>query len=331
MTTETDVRVRGGAWGRAQTLKNDAILALVRAALFACDRLPARTLRPLGRAVGRLAHTLFRGARAMARANVALALPSLGGPARRALVRRSFVQLGEHLGEAVLSLRDDAPPLVPLALDAASRATLADAIAEGRGVLFASAHLGAWERLGASLVAMGVPLTTVARGAYDPRLDAIYTKLRGGRGVAAIYRARPGAGAAMLHVLRNGGVLGVLMDLRSRVPSIDAPLLGHVAPTAVGPARLALCTGAAVVVGACAPGGAARVERVTTAGLGGGAHAEHLLTTRINDALSRFIVAMPEGWVWMHDRGLQAPTEAGTGEPRDFVRGSERNRHTLNG
>ena len=297
----TDVRERGGAWTRGQARKNDAILVAVRVALGASRLVPAAALRVVGRAIGRAAHLLFGGARRTALANVAVAMPTLDGPARRALVRRVFVHLGEHLGDAVALLSDRAT-LRPLVLAREDRAVLADAIAEGRGVVFASAHLGAWERLGATLVAEGVPLTTVAREAYDPRLDAIYDRLRGGRGVRAIYRGRPGAGTRMVKVLRSGGVLGVLMDLRSRVPSIDVAFLGRPAPTAVGPARLALRTGAAVVVGACAPGGRARILRIATSDLAAEPDRERLLTARINEALSGFILAMPEAWVWMHER-----------------------------
>jgi lauroyl/myristoyl acyltransferase len=98
------------------------------------------------------------------------------------------------------------------------------------------------------------------------------------------------------------------MDLRSRVPSVVAPFLGRPASTAVGPARIALRTGAGVVVGTAAPvpGGVASALSgglqitVTRIELGdGGASA---LTARINDELSRRILAMPQGWVWMHPR-----------------------------
>jgi KDO2-lipid IV(A) lauroyltransferase len=101
------------------------------------------------------------------------------------------------------------------------------------------------------------------------------------------------------------------MDLASRVPSIDVPFLGHEAQTPVGPARLALRTGAAVVVGLAAPAPAASdggdglelaVTRIATTDLDASPAGERILTTRINDAISSGIRAMPEGWVWMHPR-----------------------------
>jgi KDO2-lipid IV(A) lauroyltransferase len=177
-----------------------------------------------------------------------------------------------------------------------------DARALGRGVVFASAHLGPWERVAATLATHGVPLTTLAREAYDPRLTELYDRLRTSRGVRAIYRGRPGAAARILRVLKRGGVLGVPMDLRSRVPSIDVPFLGTPAPTPVGPARIALRTGAPVVVGTYAAGDAITMTRIQTGDLSADGAGERELTTRINDALSARILALPEAWVWPHKR-----------------------------
>ena len=118
--------------------------------------------------------------------------------------------------------------------------------------MFASAHLGPWERVAASLAMAGVPLTVVAREPYDPRLGRIYDRVRASRGVRTVYRGATGAGIALVRVLKRGGVLGVPMDLASRVASIEVPFLGVPAQTPVGPARLALLTGAVVVVGTAA-------------------------------------------------------------------------------
>jgi KDO2-lipid IV(A) lauroyltransferase len=154
----------------------------------------------------------------------------------------------------------------------------------------------------------GVPFAAVAREAYDPRLTRIYDRLRGDRGLITIYRGAPGAAAALLRTLRRGHVLGIPMDLASRVPSIEVPFLGHPAPTPVGPARLALRTGAAVVVGVPAPDGdgglVLAVTRVDTADLDGSTdeQRERLVSTRINEVLSAHIRALPEAWLWMHPR-----------------------------
>jgi KDO2-lipid IV(A) lauroyltransferase len=305
-TAPADVR-EGGRWTLTQRAKNGALWLVVSAAVGTLGRLPPRVLRRAGVALGRLAHLVLPSARRLAERNVALALPELDREARRALVARTYRTLGGYLGDAVAML-DPRRPVDPLPFAGDARDVLDAAIAEGRGVLFASAHLGPWERVAATLVQCGLPFTAVAREAYDPRLTRLYDRLRGGRGLATIYRGAPGAGAALLRALRRGHVLGIPMDLASRVPSIEVPFLGHAARTPVGPARLALRTGAAVVVGVPAPTGGApgdlaiAVTRIPTRDLEATADGERILTTRINDAISSRIRALPEGWVWMHPR-----------------------------
>jgi len=302
---------QGGEWTALQRSKNDALWLLASVALMATRPLPLFVLRALGRALGRTAHLLVGGARRTARHNVARVFPELGTQARHALVRRCFLSMGELLAETVAMLRTKgAPPLLLVSADA--RAVLDEARAEGRGVVFASAHLGPWERVAASLVAAGVPLVALVRESYDPRFSGLYEKLRGGHGVRVVWRASPGAAARILRTLRGGGVLGVPMDLRSRVPSCDAPFLGHSAPTAVGPARIALRARAPVVVGTAAPGPDASLvvtaTRIDSSGLTRDEGGARELTRRINAELSRRILALPHAWVWMHDRWT-----AGTG------------------
>jgi KDO2-lipid IV(A) lauroyltransferase len=114
--------------------------------------------------------------------------------------------------------------------------------------------------------------------------------------VRVIYRSEPRAAAKLLRTLRSGEMLGIPMDLASRVPSVVVPFLGVAARTPVGPAKLAVRTGAAVVVGTIGPG-----ERLTTTRIAPSRDAVEL-TSRINDELSARIRALPAEWVWMHPR-----------------------------
>jgi KDO2-lipid IV(A) lauroyltransferase len=313
MSVARDVRL-GGRWSPLQRLKNDLLWLLASAALTAVRPMSLAALRRLGRALGSCAHALARSPRRIALANVARVFPDLDAQARHAFVRRCFVSLGEVLGETVALLRapGEPPPLLP---SAAARSVLDEARSEGRGVVFASAHLGPWERVAASLVAAGVPLVTMARESYDPRFSRLYDRLRGAHGVRVVWRGGAGAGARIVRTLRAGEVLGVPMDLRSRVPSCAAPFLGHEAPTAVGPARIALRAGAAVVVGTVAPapdgeasGLMVTATRIDTYDLPKGDAGAAQLTARINEELSRRILALPHIWVWMHDRWGPGPS-----------------------
>jgi KDO2-lipid IV(A) lauroyltransferase len=304
MSTRPDVRL-GQRWSPLQRLKNDVLWALAWAALAVTGPLPLRVLRALGRVLGVAAHALATRARRTALSNVAATMPELDRSSRAALVRRCFATLGELLGETV-SMLHPRRSIPVLTLTPEAHAVLTEARAHGRGVVFASAHLGPWERVAASLVADGQPLVALARESYDPRFTRLIERLRERLGVRFVWRSRPGAAVRIVRALRAGGVLGFPMDLRARVAACEAPLLGLPAPTALGPARIALRARAPVVVGTAAPGpGGGLVvtaTRIPTDDLGAGAAAALELTVRINDELSRRIRALPEAWPWMHQR-----------------------------
>lgn len=305
-----DVR-EGGRWSFAQRVKNDALYGIVVVSLALASRLPPRVARAAGRALGFVAWALFGRLRRLAEENVARALPEVEPSARAAFVRRAYRALGNLLGETVATL-NPRRPVEPLPFLPGSRACLDAAIAEGRGVVFASAHLGPWERVAVSLVKAGVPLTVVAREPYDPRLGAVYRRLRENRGVVTVYRGASGAGVALVRTLRRGHVLGIPMDLASRVPSLDVPFLGSPASTPRGPARLALRTGAAVVVGTVAPDGHGGLGlSFVRIPIREGA-TEHDLLQAINAELSARIRALPEAWPWMHPRWEKLHENAGS-------------------
>jgi lauroyl/myristoyl acyltransferase len=145
----------------------------------------------------------------------------------------------------------------------------------------------------------------LARESYDPRLTRVYDDLRARLGVRAIYRGQPGAAVRIVRTLRRGSVLGIPMDLRTRAPSTDAPFLGVAAPTVIGPARLALRTGAAVVVGSIERRGqhlAVTATRLHTADARRARNPVQALTERLNEEISRRILTLPEEWPWMHSR-----------------------------
>jgi KDO2-lipid IV(A) lauroyltransferase len=300
--SERDVR-EGGDWTLLQRIKNDVIYAMASAVLVAIGRVSRLRIVRCGRWLGGLVHALGWSLRRRARRNVALAFPEATPRERAAIVRASFVNLGGHVAEAFASLRSPPPLLV---FDDASQRVLREALAEGRGVILPSAHLGPWERLAATLAA-SFPLTAIVRESYDPRFDALVLAVRARGGVETIARGAPHAPTRIVRALRSGRVLGIPMDLRTRATSVVVPLLGADSPTAVGPARLALRTGAPVVVSTIemvgsapqTPDFALRVTctRIETRGLD-----DVALTRRINEELGRRIRLAREHWPWMHER-----------------------------
>jgi KDO2-lipid IV(A) lauroyltransferase len=306
--------------------KNDAIVALVRIAIAIASRLPKRALISCGGALGRAAFYLLPRERRIALENLQIAFPDQSPKQNRATAKQAYFTLGKTLGEAATHLAEtpptptttstptstttSTPTPIPF-LDSNSSRALFDAIADGRGVLLASAHLGPYERVASSLAQHGVPLLAVTKRAYDPRLEFVFRRLRSALSVRSVARDEAGAAMTMVRHLRKRGVLGIPMDLASRVSSITAPFFGAPARTAVGPARIALRIGAHVVVCTAARNASGElvlhVASVATSDLDATPAGELVLTTRINEELSRRIRAMPDAWPWMHPRFASNP------------------------
>jgi len=294
MTSAADDLREGGAWSPLQTLKNDAIWVFASAALFVVSRLSRGALVRSGRVLGAIVHAIAFGLRARARKNVARALPDETPLEVRAIARASFANLGENLARAISEQE-----LLPM--DERSRAVLREALDEGRGVVLPSAHLGPWERLAATLAGNGFPLTAVVRESYDPRFDRVTNAARDRAGFATIARGAPGAATRIVRTLRQGRVLGIPMDLKTRAESVTVPMFGVPAKTPIGPARIALRTGAPVVVCTVEPDEAGALA-VTCTRLDRRDETPKELTARINAELSRRIRCAPKHWLWMHDR-----------------------------
>lgn len=299
-----DLRL-GATWSPRQRLKNDLLYTLIRAALAVTARLPRPLVAWICRALGAVAWLVLGRERALVRARLEA---GLGAPASAARVRAAFRRAGATLADtlALLDPRERASRTLTLAPGAA--ATFREALDAGRGVVFVSAHLGPWERLAALCGEEGFPVATVARESYDPRLTALYDRLRAPRGVRSLYRGRPGAATAIVRELRAGRAVGFLVDLPARVPCARTRLFGAEADVPLGAARIALARGAAVVVGTCAPGSpgsrtaVVRITRVDTADLVRGAAGEQALVDRLARELDARIAADAEGWL-----GLFAP------------------------
>lgn len=296
-----------------RSLKNDALFAVAVALLALTRPLSRAQLRGVGRALGAAAWALGP-LRTVARENVLRAALPMDERARLAAARAAFACMGELLGDAVATVHGRGGGYQVRVRDE-DRTRLLSASASGRGVVLASAHLGPWESVARALSEAGIPLTAVTKAPYDLRFGGLFEALRRGAGARFIERDAKGAAMAMMRVLRRGEVLGIPMDLRTRVASVASELLGRPASTAVGPARLALATGAHVLVATIEPPAYVRraaslldeplevtATLIATADLERNAEGARELTRRIDAELSRRIALAPHGWPWMHPR-----------------------------
>src|ERR1700676_5430370 len=118
----------------------------------------------------------------------------------------------------------------------------------GKGVLYLTGHIGAWELSSFAHALYGFPLHYMARPLDNARVDALVNRYRGLSGNAPIFKNE--SARAMLKILKEAGTIGILAD-QNTMPEegVFVDFFGTPACTTTGIARVALHTGAAVVPG----------------------------------------------------------------------------------
>ncbi|HYP01951.1 MAG TPA: lysophospholipid acyltransferase family protein [Pyrinomonadaceae bacterium] len=198
---------------------------------------------------------------------------------------------------------------------------LREAEGEGRGVIFLTAHLGAWEFLSFAWSALEYPISFLVRPIDNPRVEDLIEGIRTRYGNTAINKKM--AARQALRVLRDGGTLGILADLNTHPnEGVFVPFFGHLACTTSGVATLALRTDA-LVIPTCAVWDDARgrfffhgdppVKLVRT---GDDKRDIETNTANFAAAIERMIRAYPEQWLWIHKRWRTRPP----GEPDLYSR-----------
>jgi phosphatidylinositol dimannoside acyltransferase len=122
------------------------------------------------------------------------------------------------------------------------------ALARGKGVIFASFHMGSWEMAGSLVADRGYQISTVVDSFKPERMNDLIQKVRTKKGVTIIplENAAPG----LIRALRNNNVLALLVDRPSGANGVRVNFCGATASVPGGPAQLALRTGATILTGA---------------------------------------------------------------------------------
>jgi len=186
----------------------------------------------------------------------------------------------------------------------------------GKGVIYLTGHLGAWELSSYAHALYGFPLHYMARPLDNQSLDALVNRYRGLSGNQPIYKNE--AARVMLRVLKGAGTVGILADQNTMSDEgVFVDFFGTAACTTTGIARVALHTDAAVVPGYAFWDENLRkyrlrfeppVELVRT----GDTENDVLENTqRFAKVLERIIRKYPGQWVWIHARWKNRPQ----GEP----------------
>lgn len=261
--------------------------------------MPLRGAYFLGDVIATLAWWLWRGPRQTAIENMTRVLGDRTA-ARRA-ARYSFLNFARY---AVDFLRG--PTLRPEELLAKVHYDRWDevdaAFQEGKGVIFATVHLGNWDIGGAVLAARGYPVSVVADTFLNERANAVIVNARRVRGMKVIPSHRAAAG--IVRAIRRNEALALLVDTPvTEGAGVQVKFFGEWTTVPAGAARIALRTGARVIPVALVRASGTSDQIIALVDLdlrftptGDTERDVQALTQRIFSAHERFIRAYPDQW-----------------------------------
>lgn len=214
--------------------------------------MPRALIDPFAEVVGTLAYLSAPRARRAVRANLAVIAPDRNG---QGLVRRIFVEQTRNYVEIFSIPRLDKKQLLS-ELRTEGWEHVARAYEQGKGVIFASAHLGPVSVVGQMLLAHGYPVALpieIERSDFQRAVN----RARGGAGLQLI---RTDSFRGIFRVLREGKMLGILADRAVTGVGQRVEFFGREALLPSAPVVLSLRTGAPLL-----PAFAGRSDGVLTA------------------------------------------------------------------
>jgi KDO2-lipid IV(A) lauroyltransferase len=266
------------------------------------------------RAAGLLAWLGFYFAKRQRRAglrNLRIAFPELDDAQRTRILQGSFQNLARLLVEFAhfpeLNQRNISRVVIHEGLE-----NYLEALRRGRGVIFMTAHFGAWELSSFAHALYGFPLKFIVRPLDNRLVENLISKYRTLSGNTPIERRS--AARDTLKALRRNEAVGILFDQNTtRSEGVFADFFGVPAATTPSIALFALRTGAAVVPGFLIWDdvlGKHRlrldppVELIDTGNL----DRDVIENTRLfNRILENYIRRYPDQWLWIHRRWKTRP------------------------
>lgn len=289
-------------------LEAGAVLILA----FPFAMLPMTLAFKAGELLGFVVYVLWGSRRKIAIDNIEKAVEAGGlridvSPSQ--IVRKSFMNLGRSLAEIIKIYFGLGRQLID-SIEVIGFDNYLRAKEKGKGILFITGHCGNWELTALGFGVRVAPLAVIARAQNNPYLNSLVEKARARYGNKIIYKQ--GALMAILSVLRNNGMVGVLMD-QAVLPEegyiID--FLGRGAWTMKIPAIIARKRGAAVIPAFIHREGNRYIGTLyPEVPLSQEKDEEKALiedTKKFSSYIENYIREHPAEWLWIHRRWKRVP------------------------
>lgn len=227
---------------------------LYRFASVIIPRLPVSVLRALSLLIGLAAWLFAHRARKQATINITRVLATEGLSMRngrkklRRTVRRMFLYSARNYLEALRLPFLKPDEVKERIIHKEGLEHLDAALAQGKGAIIVTAHLGPFEYVAQWFVVNNYALTIPVERLKDERMLELMMKLRGGQGVQFVPLGGSTAVRAMISTLRKNQLVVIPVDRAIQGESIEIDFFGAPARLSLGPVSLAVRTGAMLLV-----------------------------------------------------------------------------------
>jgi KDO2-lipid IV(A) lauroyltransferase len=284
----------------------------VRFLIAVSNAVPRATWLVFCGSLGWLGYHLATKTRLLMHRHIQMAFPDYTHDQARTLAKLNFVHLGKNTGEilratSIKTLSDLEKFLVIHQYENYEKAK-----AKGKGVIFLTCHLGAFDLQVTYMSMKGLRPLIIGTPLKDERLNELLWKQRNAHGAIAVERGKEMF--RLLKELKSGGSLAILIDQDTKVKSRFVNFFGMPAATPVGAAIFAVKTGASVVPTYIHLGKDGKQHMtffpVIETTLTGDEETDLVENTqRYSNFIEEKVRQHPEQWVWMHERWKTKPGE----------------------
>ena len=284
-------------------------------------RIPPALGHPIAAVLGELIYRVARRSRQSAISNLGHAMGPIPKRALKKAVRHVFHNVMRNYYELCRAPdMTDADIDRMIDFDEKGWQRIVDIHNSGRGVLLVSAHYGSFDMVTQVLARHGCPVTVLVAQAKPAWLSDFITDLRAARGLdLLLVDEAEGSGVNLsalkqsISILRNNGLLGVIVDRNMEQRGAKIKFFGHDTVVAAGVAKMALRTGSPIVLGLARRLDNYRFsltfdEPIEPVGSASNEEDVRALLTKVFARLEYHIAQNPEQWVllqpvWPKDDG----------------------------
>lgn len=183
---------------------------IIKAFIYICSLLPLRVSQALGASLARLLIIFPNKPRLIAEVNIRLCFPNLSAKQQKSLVHQSLIETGKTVAETGALWMWPKTRTLRLVRKVSGKTAVEQALQQGRGIILAAPHIGAWEMSGLYWASQ-YPLTALYKPPQIKQLDNLIHHARERSGGTLVPTDIQGV-KALIQALKRKEFVGILPD-----------------------------------------------------------------------------------------------------------------------